>query len=94
MKIRIFLKGLVHASGEKINLKFFHVFIVGKVSQQNVFDDILERKMRFQALKSASQKSRRITIFPKELYESMVLVKNLKFFLCFYFWQNQPAKCV
>ena len=26
------------------NLKFFHVFIFGKISQQNVFDDILERK--------------------------------------------------
>ena len=25
-------------------LKFFHVFIFVKISQQNVFDDILERK--------------------------------------------------
>ena len=24
------------------NLKFFHVFILGKISQQNVFEDILE----------------------------------------------------
>ena len=26
------------------NLKIFHLFIIGKISQQNVFDDILERK--------------------------------------------------
>ena len=26
------------------NLKFFHYFIFGKISQQNVFDDILEGK--------------------------------------------------
>ena len=27
--------------------KFFHVFILGKISQQNVFDDILEKKEGF-----------------------------------------------
>ena len=26
------------------NLRFFHLFFFGKISQQNVFDDILERK--------------------------------------------------
>ena len=26
------------------NLKIFHLFIIDKISQQNVFDDILERK--------------------------------------------------
>ena len=29
------------------NLKIFHLFIFGKISQQNVFDDILERKKTF-----------------------------------------------
>ena len=29
------------------NLKIFHLFIIGKISQQNVFDDILERKKAF-----------------------------------------------
>ena len=29
------------------NLKFFHVFIFGKICQENVFDDILERKKAF-----------------------------------------------
>ena len=26
------------------NLKFFHLFIFGKIREENVFDDILERK--------------------------------------------------
>ena len=26
------------------NLKFFHPFIFGKIRQENVFDDVLERK--------------------------------------------------
>ena len=29
------------------NLKFFHVFIFGKISQQNVFDVILESEKAF-----------------------------------------------
>ena len=41
-KIGIFPKGLLHGFGK--NLKIFHLFIIGKISQQNVFDDILERK--------------------------------------------------
>ena len=29
------------------NLKIFHVFIFGKIREENVFDDILERKKAF-----------------------------------------------
>ena len=29
------------------NLKIFHLFIFGKISQQNVFDDILDSKKAF-----------------------------------------------
>ena len=29
------------------NLKFFHVFIFGKIRQENVFEDILGRKKAF-----------------------------------------------
>ena len=29
------------------DLKFFHVFIFGKIRQENVFEDILERKKAF-----------------------------------------------
>ena len=34
----------VHGVGQ---IKFFHLFNFGKISQQNVFDDILERKKAF-----------------------------------------------
>ena len=29
------------------NLKFFHLFIFGKIREESVFDDILERKKAF-----------------------------------------------
>ena len=38
-----FSKGVSLWFQSKIGL-FFHLFIFGKISQQNVFDDILERK--------------------------------------------------
>ena len=44
-KIGIFPKGLLHGFGK--NLKIFHLFIIGKISQENVFDDILEQKNPF-----------------------------------------------
>ena len=37
-------RGLDHGFVKK--KKFFHLFIFGKISQQNVFDNILERKKR------------------------------------------------
>ena len=40
--IGIFLKGLVHGFVE--NWQFFHFYILGKIGQENVFHDILERK--------------------------------------------------
>ena len=46
------------------NLKIFHLFIFGKISQQNVFDDILERKKIFLDYKKQKVKK----------------VKNMEFF--------------
>ena len=43
--IGIFRKGLVHDFGQKF--ENFHLFIFGKISQQNVFHDIQERKKAF-----------------------------------------------
>ena len=48
------------------NLKFSHYFIFGKISQQNVFDDILEGKKALYS-KMKKLKSQRIEIFPKGL---------------------------
>ena len=43
-KIGIFPKSLVH--GFDKNWQFFHFYILGKIGQENVFHDILERKKR------------------------------------------------
>ena len=39
------------------NLKFFHLFIFGKIRQENAFGDILERKRAF--LRSKIKKSKK-----------------------------------
>ena len=44
-RIAIFQKGLVHAFGQ--TYENFPSFYFGKISQQNVFDDILEMKKAF-----------------------------------------------
>ena len=82
LKIWDFSKGVRSMVFVK-NLKFFHLFIFGKIRQENLFDDILEGKKHFLTLKSKSLKRRRIGIFPKELVHG--LVKNLKFLSVFIF---------
>ena len=44
-RIRIFSKELVHGFGKKIEI--FHLCILGKISQQNVFDIILDNQKAF-----------------------------------------------
>ena len=44
-RIRIFPKELVHGFGKKIEI--FHLCILGKISQQNVFDVILDNQKAF-----------------------------------------------
>ena len=44
-RIRIFSKELVHGFGKKIEI--FHLCILGKISQQNVFDVILDNQKAF-----------------------------------------------
>ena len=46
---------------------FFQLFFLCNIEQENVFNDILERKNAFLGYKKKSSKSRRIDIFPKEL---------------------------
>ena len=46
-KICIFPKGLLHRFGKKfLNFLYFY-FILGKISKENVFDDILNRKKTY-----------------------------------------------
>ena len=60
------------------NLKFFHVFIFGKISQQNVFDVIRESKKRFKTIKNRNLKKSKNQDFSKGVL---------------YFVQNRPGKC-
>ena len=39
------------------NLKFFHLFIIVKISYQNAFDDILEMKKAFSTIKKQKVKT-------------------------------------
>ena len=64
-KIDIFSKGWTHGFGRK--MATFPTFFLGNIGQENVFYDILERKMPFSAIKSSSWKERKIDIFPKGL---------------------------
>ena len=67
------------------NLKFYHLSIFGKIRQENVFDDILERKKAFLDY----QKQEVTKVIKKSGFfqrgKSMALVKNLKFFHPFIF---------
>ena len=74
------------------NLKIFHLFIFGKIREENVFDDILERKKAFLDYKNRKLKKSKIGIFPKGLVHGFI--QKFEIFPPFYFWQNQRGKCV
>ena len=46
---------------------FFQLFSLGNIDRENVFYDILKRKMPLEAIKTTSEKSRKIDIFLKRL---------------------------
>ena len=45
--------------------KFFHLFILGKIGQENVLDDILERKKLLQTLKQRLKKVEKLGFFQR-----------------------------
>ena len=47
------------------DFKFFHLFIFGKIREENVFDDILERKKAFLDYKKQKVKKSKTGSFPK-----------------------------
>ena len=59
------------------NLEFFQLFIIAKISKQNVFDDILERKKAFLDYKKQKVKKAENWDFSKGV-SPWFLVKNLK----------------
>ena len=64
--------------------QFLHSFIVGQISQENVFHDILERKNAFLGYETRSLKNRKMGVFPK----------GVSIFPSFCFRQKRPGKCV
>ena len=74
------------------NLKFFPVFNLVKIGQENVFDDILERKKAFLQYKNTKLKKSKHWDFSKGLVHGL----NRKFekFPCSYCSQNKPTKGV
>ena len=67
------------------NLKFFHLFIFGKIREENVFDDILERKQAFLDYKKEKVKKVKNWDFSKGVHGFGQKFEN---FPSFYFWQN------
>ena len=74
------------------NVKFLRVFILRKINQKNVYENMLEKKKGFQDFENENVKEiEKWRIFQRGL--SLVLVKNLKFFYFFCFSENTPGKC-
>ena len=66
------------------NLKFFYLFIFGKIRDKNVFDNILERKKAFLDYKKEKVKKVENWDFSKGV-SPWFLVKNLEFSHLFIF---------
>ena len=58
------IKGLTHGSGPKMAI-FLFCFFLANIGQENVFYDILDRKITFLGYKKKNLKSRTIDIIPK-----------------------------
>ena len=78
---------------------FFKTFFLGNIDLGNVFYDILERKMTFQAIKTRSSNRRKIDIFLKRLtygFGPKMIIFPTFFFqaiktrkMCFTIFQNE-----
>ena len=72
-------------------LTFFHLFISGKIGQENELHDMVEGKNAFLDYKKEKlKKSKKIGIFPKGLVHGCG--QKLELFPSFYFRQNRPRK--
>ena len=74
------------------NGHFSKFFFLGNIGQENVFYDILERKMPFYGIKKRSSKRRTIDIFPKGLTHGFG--PKMVIFPSFFFRQYRPGKCL
>ena len=74
------------------NVKFSPVLIFRKISQKNVFDNILQNKKSFEDYKNDKLKKSKNWGFPKGLVHGFG--EKCKIGPSFYFSQNKPKKCV
>ena len=72
------------------NLKYFLVFILVKIGQKNVFDDILERKKAF--LHYENRKLKKLKIFHFSKAVSPRFWSNI--WNTYIFSQDAPQKCI
>ena len=71
---------------------FFQLFFEGNIGQENVFYDILKRKIAFLGYKNKKFKSRKIDIFPKGLTHGFG--QKMAIFPIFFFKKYRPGKCL
>ena len=71
---------------------FFHLFVLGNISQENVFYDIPERKNAFLGQKNKKFKKSKIDIFLKGLTHGFH--PKIAIFPSFCFRQYKPGKCL
>ena len=84
-------------------LRFFQLFFLRNIGQENVFYDILERKNAFLGYKNKKFKKSKNWRYPKGLFWfwCMVLVQkwpkmvqNWRFFQLLFFRKYRPGKCL
>ena len=75
------------------NGHFFNFFFLGKIGQENVFYDILERKNAFLGYKNKTLKKSQNCYFSKGVIP-WFLDRNGNFCSFFFFRQNRPGKCL
>ena len=86
-----FLKGLTHGFGSKMAI--FPTFFLGKIDQQNVFYDILERETAFLGYKNIKFTKTKNRDFCKAV-NPWFWSKNGHFCNFFFFRQYRPGKCL
>ena len=64
---------------------FCQFFFLGNIGQENVFYNILERKIAFLGYKNKKFKSRKIDIFPKGLTVTHGVGQKMEIFPTFFF---------
>ena len=85
----IYSKGLTHGFGPKMAI--FPNFFLGNISQENVDNDMLERKYAFPGYKNKKFKKSKNGHFSKGI-NSWFWSKNVHFSNFFYFRQYRPGK--